>query len=127
MCLHWKAPESLKKVDLKSFNPILIVYDHSQEFRPTLYDFLANRAIDFFSTAETGISQPANTFEMRDPDYLASLSVFLQKKISTPDTFALQYFTVKLFQDLCAFHQNDADPRALIDVEIKRLAFCPPK
>jgi len=117
-------PAQLKTVDLKNFDPILTIYDGSKKFRPTLFDFLAHRAISFFSNSESGLTEPANKFEMRDPDYLGSLSVFLQKNISTPDTFSLQYYALKLFQDVCTFHKGDADPRALIDVELKRLKFC---
>jgi hypothetical protein len=116
-------PETLKKTDLKNFDPILSVSDNSKLFRPTLYDFLAHRALDYFSTSEAGISEPVNKFVMRDADYLASSEIFVAKKIESPDSLSLNFFAARLYQDLVAFHLSDPDPRALIDVEIKRLAF----
>ncbi len=117
-------PASLQAVRLDDFDPILYVYDGSKNVRPTLYDFLAHRAIDFFSNSESGLTQPSEKFELREDEYLASTQDFIAFKVSTSDTFSLKYYAVQLFRDLVAFHIKDQDPKALIDAEIKRLKFC---
>ncbi len=42
-------PAILQKINLEEFDPILEPESDSKIYRPTLYDFLANRALDFFN------------------------------------------------------------------------------
>jgi uncharacterized protein YfaS (alpha-2-macroglobulin family) len=116
-------PASLKTIDLKNFDPILYVYDGSIKFRPTLYDFLAHRAIDFFANSESGLTETVKKFEIRDDVYFGTSEVFIKIPVSTTDTFSLKFYAIKLFQDVVSFHIADKDPQALIDVELKRLKF----
>lgn len=91
--------------------------------RPTLYDFLAHRAIDRFMHNETTLSHPADQFLIDDPSYLSSYQVFSKLKLSTGDTLSLPFYALRLLQDLIDFHKTDKDPAALIDVDLKRLEF----
>ena len=54
----------LKNTALSTFDSILIKQKDSKKFRPTLFDFLAHRAIDFYSSTEAGLTKPATTFLM---------------------------------------------------------------
>ena len=44
---------------LKQYDEILKLQNNSQIYRPTLYDFLAHRAIDFYKVNEQNITKPA--------------------------------------------------------------------
>ena len=113
----------LKKTSLSSFSEIIIKQKDSEKFRPTLFDFLAHRAIDFYASAEAGLTKPANTFLLDKPDYFSASNDFAAFAIVSPDTLSFEYQTLKLYQEVIAMHVLDKDPTALVDVELDRLAF----
>ncbi len=115
--------DSSKRIALDLYDEVLTTHADSKKFRPTLYDFLAHRALDFFSNTESGLTQPAERFQMSDPVYFAGAEKFVQASITSPDPYALKYYAVLIFQDLLRFHQPDANPEALIDLDLKRIRF----
>ena len=54
--------EAAKKEALSNFNTILAGNDVYQEFRPTLYDFLVHRALDYLSSENSYLTEPAYKF-----------------------------------------------------------------
>jgi uncharacterized protein YfaS (alpha-2-macroglobulin family) len=115
--------EDLYKIKLKDFSPILVEHYKSKEYRPTLYDFLAHRAIDFFMNTESGLTQPNNTFNINNKQFLEYYTDFVNLEIKTEDSLSLKYYAVSTFQNLIEIHANDKDAKALIDVELKRLKY----
>ena len=116
--------ENLKKTSINVYDEILVKPGaDSKNFRPTLYDFLVHRAIDFFANEEPGLVSPVNRFEIDKPDYFASFDKYTKCQVSTEDKYSLTFYAAKLFQDLLDFHKNDSDPTALIDDDLKRLNF----
>ncbi len=113
----------LKNTPLSAFDEILIKQKDSQKFRPSLFDFLAHRAIDFYSTSEAGLTKPAATFIMNQQAYFAPSNEFAALNITSPDAFSFEFQALKLLQEIVGIHLLDKDPTALIDVEIKRLSF----
>ncbi len=113
----------LKKTAVSDYNEILVKQKDSEKFRPTLFDFLAHRAIDFYSSSEAGLTKPAATFLVDRADYFLSSDEFSGLIISSPDPFSFDFQALKLLQDVIAFHLQDKDPAALIDAELERLAF----
>ncbi|HEY1039996.1 MAG TPA: alpha-2-macroglobulin family protein, partial [Bacteroidia bacterium] len=93
-------------------------------FRPTLYDFIANRALDFYESGEADINRPANQFSMNDSVYFSNAGQFAEIEIKNPDdTLNLKYYALKIYQDILKFHLNDKAPEALIDADLNRLNF----
>jgi hypothetical protein len=115
--------DSSKMIAIDLYNNILVTQPDSKKFRPTLYDFLAHRAVDFFMSEEPGLSRPADRFDMNNAIYYEDFDKFADEKITTTDTYALKYYAVLIFQDLLKFHMKDSNPEALVDVELKRLRF----
>lgn len=114
----------LKKTPIGVFREVLTGGNKiGKANRPTLYDFLAHEAVDFFTNNEPDLTKPAFSFSISSPDYFSDAASFINLNISTRDTFAYKYFALKLFQDLLRFHLNDPTPNALIDVDLKRLDF----
>ena len=91
--------------------------------RPTLYDFLAHRAIDFFMNDEATLTKPIYKFEINSADYFKPADEYVRLRISSKDSLSLKYYAALMFQNLLAFHAADFDPSALIDADIKRLKF----
>lgn len=121
--LSLTGKELLKNTSISSFAGILIKQKDSDKFRPTLFDFLAHRAIDFYSSSEAGITKPANTFLMDKPEYFAPSDEFAAIILTSPDAFSFEFRALKLFQEVIGFHSTDKDPTALLDVEIERVSF----
>lgn len=113
----------LKNTALSSYSEILIKQDDSEKFRPTLFDFLAHRAIDFYSSSDAGLTKPAITFLMDNADFFGTSTEFAVQKISSPDAFSFEFQVLKLYQEVVNLHLNDNDPTALIDVDLERLSF----
>ena len=118
-------PELAKKTSLDVFDPVLITDASSDQrkFRKSLYDFLAHRALDFYVSTESGLTQPSETFRMDDPAFLSDIAAFLKLKIPQTDTTDFKYKACLIFQELISFHLQDDDPAELIDIEMQRLDF----
>jgi hypothetical protein len=115
--------EELKQTDLQSYEAILLTEKNSKKYRPTLYDFLAHRAVDFFMHQEAGLTKPAESFHLNKEEYFLSASRFSNLKIETSDSLSLKFYATKIFQELLDFHANDIDATALTDANLKRLNF----
>lgn len=115
--------DKLKTLPIETFNAVLMDNRNARELRPTVYDFLAHRAIDFYMDEETGLSQPAYKYEMEGANYFSPAKKFSLLNISTRDTSSLKLRAVLLLKDVIAFHANDTKPDALVDTDLKRLRF----
>ncbi|NUO01782.1 MAG: hypothetical protein HUU01_14345, partial [Saprospiraceae bacterium] len=115
--------ERLAGISIKTFNAIMTEGNLDEALRPTLYDFLAHRVIDHFSNDRTDLPAPAYKFYINQPEVFGDASVFLTLKFDTKDQESYQLKTLLLLQDLIRRHLADADPVALIDVDLKRLQF----
>ncbi len=115
--------DSLQRIQLSYFDDILTVQKESKEFRPTVYDFIAHRALDIFANEELSLTQPEDVFELNTSDFFSSNEEFVKLKIQHTDSTSQKLISIKLWQDLTQFHLHDVDQQALIDVSIQRLSY----
>jgi len=115
--------EKSKKIAIDVFDEILYKGTNSRRYRPTLYDFLAHRAIDFYMNSEAGLTQPKYQFTLNNKDYFLTAGEFSKLELITKDTLSFQFYALQYLQDLIKFHLHDQDPEALVDVDLKRLHF----
>jgi len=113
----------LKKISLKNYDLIISSQKNSKKYRPTLYDFLAHRAVDFFSNTTPGITRPADKFDINSEDYFLTWQEFIKINIDSKDSLFMEYYAIKILKDLIEFHAKDKDPSPLVDVDLKRLQF----
>ncbi len=113
----------LQSVSLKGYDPILETAEGSKKFRPTLYDFLAHRAIDFFMNDEASLTRPVKPFTMQNPGLLAESAVFTELSLVTTDTLSFYYQALQVAQAVEKFHTGTGDPLPLLDAALKRLDF----
>lgn len=131
--VHFKAsldnPSLLQSINIESYNEILNNYAYDKEIpngrplRPTLFDFLINRAIDFYSESEAGLTRPASQFLLNDKIFLSPAREFAALDISTNDEYSFDYQAIILYREAIKFHLNDPLPDALIDADLSRLEF----
>jgi Bacterial Alpha-2-macroglobulin MG10 domain/Alpha-2-macroglobulin family/MG2 domain len=117
-----KDEKLLQQTKLDAFDPI-IIKGNTRNLRPTLYDLLTQRALDYFKTQERDITKPAYAFEINDPAYFSPASDFVKLHITTKDSSSLYHKALIIYQQLLAFHLNDAKPDALVDADMQRLQF----
>ncbi|MEY2917018.1 MAG: hypothetical protein RIS73_732, partial [Bacteroidota bacterium] len=113
----------LKATKLDGFAPIIIKGENTRELRPTLYDFLAHRALQYFITDENQLTKPAYQFKINNAKAFAPAAEFATAYFKTKDTASLQHKAILLLQDILKFHVTDAKPDALIDADLIRLNF----
>lgn len=94
-----------------------------RHLRPTLYDLLAHRAIDYFQNDERSVTKPADAFEINFASAYDPAADFVTRKFKTNDSLSLTHKALLLFQELIAFHLADKKADALIDVDLLRLQF----
>ncbi len=115
---------ALKATPIGQYNDLLEKGTVPDSYRPTLYDFIAHEALAFYQAGEQGAAKAEDAFEIADDSPIfAPVAEFLNWRPETTDTDSPKLKAVKLFQDLLAFHQDDADHRASADADLWRLAF----
>jgi len=115
--------EEAKNIPIQQWDAILEKDNYNIKLRPTLYDFLAQRFLDFLINDEASINRPFDSFEIKNRLFLGEANTFSNLKISTSDTLSFVFHAVRLFQDITLFHLNDKNPDVLIDIELKRLKY----
>ena len=115
--------ELLKNTSVSSYTEILVKEKDSEKFRPTLFDFLAQRAIYFYTISDAGLTKPAATFTMDNPGLFEPSSAFVSLSLSSPDTLSFEFQALQLYQEIVRLHVKDTDPTALIDAELERLNY----
>lgn len=110
----------LEAISLTSVEEILTQAIDSKNYRPTLFDFLAHNALDFYQTNESGITQSAIHFLLNDERYFDRFeSVVLTDK----DSLSPLLQALKVYKSLLSFHKGDKDITAYVNLELERLQF----
>ncbi|MDG1398637.1 MAG: MG2 domain-containing protein [Polaribacter sp.] len=115
--------DKLKNTNIKEFSDILVLQKETKTYSPTLYDFLANNALQFYKSSETLITRPAYKFTINETDYLSDFNTFLDLKITSKDSLSLQLNALKIYQKLIKHHIQKDYKDALAHVDIARLEF----
>ncbi|WP_170110330.1 alpha-2-macroglobulin family protein [Flavilitoribacter nigricans] len=114
-------PEALLAVPIGTFDPLFPATKNTDDLRPTLFDFLAHRAIDQFTNELTYITQPVYQFTIDDPAAFDPAAEFVSHTFVTEDETSFPYLTLSLFQRVLGQHLEDDQPAALVDADLKRL------
>lgn len=129
----------LQKIPIQSYNEILDIdhlnkknREYSISARPTLFDFLAFRALDYFSSipqlnnfSETQFNPDQPVFFSPTEQFISVLNgpVHLPVNFYTYDSISPVYFAFRIYQSLVAFHLKNNNLLALVDTELERLTF----
>ncbi len=114
----------LVNIPVGDFSDFLEPGTMPDKYRPTLYDFLAHEALNFYSSAEQAAASPEDAFEIdAASDAFAQLQRFLAWQPATEDTASPKYKAVRLYQSLLAMHLGRSEIDALADLDLMRLAY----
>ncbi len=113
--------ERSKEIGMEYFEAITEGQD--LKYRPTLYDFLAFRAIDYFSNNQSLVTEPSYKFEIKEEAALQPTTFFLKYKPVSKDSSSYKLQIIKLLQDVITFHIEEEDPTPYLDADLRRIAF----
>ncbi len=112
----------LQKINLNEYRAI-VAKGNVSHLRPTIYDLLAHRALNYFSNPPRNINKPAYAFEINEASAFEPAVTFISAKFPTKDTSSFFLNALLIYQKIIAFHLNDKKPDALLDVDLQRLQF----
>ncbi|CAL2086895.1 Alpha-2-macroglobulin family N-terminal region [Tenacibaculum sp. 190524A02b] len=115
--------KQLQKISIREFADILQLSKDALKYHPTLFDFLAQNTLSFYTTNETNITKPAYQFKLNNPAYLAAIETFSKLNITTKDQTSLQFNALKVYQQLLQFHLRSKNIDALTNIDLQRLQF----
>ena len=114
----------LANTEARAYEGLLNTFENSPEYRPTLYDLLAHKAVDFFVNVNPELPEPPEPFRLTADQGFAPSAEFSKLRFPTKDEGNRLRQAILIFQELVAYHlANPSDPTPLIDVELKRLEF----
>jgi len=117
-----KDAGQLKKIPVSVYRDFLAPGNQPAGRRPTLFDFVAFEALDFYASGERAASAPEDAFVLEaDSPALGPADEFLGFKPDTTDGDSPTLRAVRLYQELLAFHRGDADADVFLDADIHRL------
>ncbi len=120
--LSLKSTDELKKVPISHFKDVLTDFDNSDEnLRPTLYEFLAYRSINFLDNYNFKQINFDNDLAKTNNRLIGSSDQFLQIDLTTKNNEAIYAKMVRLYQDLLRFRLIEKNKTALFDLELNRL------
>jgi hypothetical protein len=118
--LSLENPSLLKSIPVEKFEPILeqpgtngdpVSKKTADPYRPTLYDFLAWRALDYFSSSLNEDKVTVDVFTLDKSSYFSQAAGFASMKFDFPgDSSSSLAYAIGLYRDLAAFHLPDKDP-----------------
>ncbi|MFQ3578225.1 MAG: MG2 domain-containing protein, partial [Verrucomicrobiia bacterium] len=118
------AADQLKAIPARDFYAFLQQGSLPEAYRPTLFDVVANEALDFYSSAEQITALPQDAFVLQaDSPVLDDAASFLAWSPETTDTTSADVRIIRLYQDLLAFHREREDPTAFLDVDLARIVW----
>ncbi len=105
------------------YSPLLKKGD-DRYLRPTLFDILVHEALDYFKEeADYYVVKPINAFELTATTALSNVNQFIQTKFVSADSTSHLLKTLHLFQRLLAFHANDTEKSAFVDIDLERIVW----
>ncbi|MCB0644135.1 MAG: hypothetical protein KDC44_20970, partial [Phaeodactylibacter sp.] len=117
------ANKSLQRIAVSDFKAILTPAPGTEALRPTLYDVLVHRCIEFLNNDRSYLNEPANRFYLDQATAFAPVETFVQTAFVASDSSSLKFKAVLVYQDLLRFRLKANDKTALLDADRFRLEF----
>jgi hypothetical protein len=120
------ADKILKATPISAWDGLLQKGTMPDSYRPTLYDFIAHQALQFYTSGEQAAAKPEDAFELSaDSPILDSAEKFMAWQTAAgADTDSPVLKAVRLYQALLRFHKSDPAPQlAFADADLGRLTW----
>ena len=116
--------KTLKATPVSEYDDLLQKGSVPDTYRPTMFDFLAYEALQFYQAGEQAAVKAEDEFELDAASpVFADSAEFASWRPPTSDAASPTLKAIRLFQNLLKFHQADADRSAFYDADLARLTF----
>jgi uncharacterized protein YfaS (alpha-2-macroglobulin family) len=118
------AEKELKAIPIATYDELLEKGTMPDAYRPTLFDFVAFDALEFYTSGEQAGAKAEDAFEIAaESPVLGNADEFLKWEPQTTDTDSPKLKAIKLYQNVKSFHKDDQDKSAYLDADLFRLQF----
>src|ERR1019366_276124 len=120
------AEKILKATLISAWNDLLQKGTMPDAYRPTLYDFIAHQALEFYTSGEQAAAKPEDASELSaDSPVLDSAEKFLAwQPVASADIDSPVLKAIRLYQELLRFHKTDPAPSpAFANADLERLTW----
>lgn len=121
--LSLEKSDSLKRVPIVAFEDIINEGTQPQELRPSLYDFLAHRAIRYIETSKSINPLLSDDQFLSNEKFFATAKEFAKMKILPLDSSSTSFKILNQYQALLNHRLKVENIPALIDVDLARLDY----
>jgi len=119
------AETLLKSMAITNWSALLVKGTMPDEYRPTLYDFIAYEALAFYTSGEQAAANPQDAFSISASSPIFDTpATFLSWKPATNDQSSSLIRAIGVYQNLLRFHEHDPLPRAAFAAaDLERLTW----
>jgi Bacterial Alpha-2-macroglobulin MG10 domain/MG2 domain/Alpha-2-macroglobulin family len=125
--MHYTASiadkEALKKIPTTAYRSIVKEGTNTDNIYKTMYEVLADKALQFYEKDEIELTKPAYAFIINAQDGFADAEQFMNNKIKSSDENSCKYKALQLYQELMQYYSKTSNSNGLIDMDIKRIAY----
>jgi hypothetical protein len=112
----------LQKISVAGFDSI-IIKGQSRDLRPTLFDFLAFEAFEYYKREHEYDLAATEQFKIYNKAYLTDLESFLKLKPDVKYANSPRYTAILLLQKILIFRKSQSQVAPLIDADVIRLKY----
>ncbi|ATC65256.1 hypothetical protein CMV30_15565 [Nibricoccus aquaticus] len=114
----------LQATPISEYDDLLQPGTAPDTYRPTLFDFLAYEALQFYQSGEQAARISENEFEIdATSPILGTTAEFLAWQLPPADGFSPKHKAISIYQSLLRFHAKDKDRSAFLDADLARLSY----
>jgi uncharacterized protein YfaS (alpha-2-macroglobulin family) len=115
---------ALRAIPVADYDALLVKGNVPDRLRPTLYDFLAHEALNFYTADEQAGAAPQDAFEFDAASpALGTRAEFLAWKPESTDAASPKLRAIALYQELLRYHAGDPDAGALAVTDLTRIEW----
>ncbi|CAA6810803.1 MAG: FIG00652507: hypothetical protein [uncultured Sulfurovum sp.] len=110
-----------QNIFMEKYQSILTKGEHVEGLYPTLYDFLAFRALKYFKNTRHTLQTFNQDFQLTSKEAFTSAQTFRNYPFIVNNS--LKYNALLVYQKLLHFHKNNKYPKAHMHINLERLFF----
>jgi uncharacterized protein YfaS (alpha-2-macroglobulin family) len=115
--------KELKATAAQNWKEVFVSEENSFNYQPFLFDFVAWKAIDFYSSEEFTNQAKEDLVLLNNPAYFHDYASFTKVKFQALNQLSNKEKTLFLYQKLARFHKGRKDVRPLLWVESQRMDY----
>jgi uncharacterized protein YfaS (alpha-2-macroglobulin family) len=112
-----------QKVNIEHYKMIMSEQKNTEGLMPTLYDFLASRALKHFKNERHYLNKAESDFTITDKDAFGSAYTFMYNHFRAENKNSFKYQVLLIYQKLLQLHSSNGQKRALSHANLERLSF----